>query len=359
LTRLLNWGADLVRPYIVVSDGTLSARFNLGVYNLSSPVRSLAETPTTYEVQGYDMLLRLSQPVGNAYSIAAGDAYLTRVAEILANLGYTSVIIDQTSIGTLAPSTRTWAFDDSITWLRIVNDLLGSIGYQGIWADWNGRLRCEPYINPISRAPEWYYSDDAATTMLSADRSITHDNFNAYNKWVFYRSNGTDDVAPTEGAGMYTYVNQSLGATSVDARNGMLVTKVLGIDAADQSSLIASGNITINADMTSPTTVNVKTFVNPLHWHFDRLFVQDSAGIPVFDAQCTSWELQLPPDEAICSRIGRSSFNEHEPGRHRADRPADPRQPADDFGRRAPCRRGTRPAPARWSSSTAARWACP
>lgn len=295
ITGLLDWGANLVRPYVTLTDGTITARFNLGVYNLASPVRSLAESPTTYDVQGYDMLLRLAQPVGNSYAIVAGDAYLTKVEEILISVGYVAYIIDQTSIAKVAPGTRAWAFDDSTTWLKIVNDLLSAIGYQGIWADWDGRLRCAPYIQPISRGPEWYYSDDQATTMMSTDRSITHDVFAAPNRWVFYRTGMAEGEAPVDGAGMYTYINQSLGDTSVDARGGMIITKVVGLDAADQSSLIASGDITINADMTTPTIVNVKTFVNPLHWHFDRIFVQDSQGIPLFDAQCTSWEITLPP----------------------------------------------------------------
>jgi hypothetical protein len=169
IARQLDWGAALVRPYIIVGDGgSLSARFNLGVYHTSTPAFSLKESPPTFDVEGYDILLRLAQPVGNAYAIPAGDAYLTHVAEILTARGYLEYVIDQDAAAVLAPGPRVWAFDDTITWLTIVNDLLASVGYAGIWSDWDGRLRCEPYQRPIDRSWEWVYTDDKRRPRCSA-----------------------------------------------------------------------------------------------------------------------------------------------------------------------------------------------
>jgi hypothetical protein len=190
-----------------------------------------------------------------------------------------------------------WAFDDSITWLTIVNDMLASIGYAGIWSDWNGRLRLQPYLNPIDRAPEWYYSDDAATSMLSTKRSVERDYFASPNRWVIYRSNLVDGDTPVEGDGIYTYINDSTGDTSVDARRGLVITHTEGVDVADQGALVARAQQIINADMEVPTLYAVQVSPNPLHWHFDRLLVSDSAAIPVADVMCTQWSLPLPPDQ--------------------------------------------------------------
>lgn len=295
ITRVIDWGGDLLRPYVTVSGGDVSARFNLGVFHPTTPAHSLTESPPTFDVEGYDILLRLHQPVGDAYSLAAGETYLSKVETILLARGYTQYVIDQTAAATAAPDARVWAFDDQITWLTIVNDMLGSIGYAGIWSDWNGRLRIEPYQNPIDRAPEWTYTDDQATTMLSTKRSVARDFFATPNRWVIYRTNLVDGATPVEGDGIYTYVNDSVGDTSVTARRGLVITRTEGVDAADQPSLIARANQIINADMTVPTIVSVETSPNPLHWHFDRLFVQDAAALPVADVMCTQWSLPLPP----------------------------------------------------------------
>ena len=296
ITRVIDWGGDLLRPYIKMSGGGLTARFNLGVYHPTTPDWPLEESPPTFAAEGYDILLRLAQPVGDAYSVDVGVSYLAKVEEILLARGYSQYIIDQEKADVLTPTSRVWAFDDSITWLTIVNDLLASVGYFGIFSDWNGRLRVQAYRAPIERGIEWYYSDDQATTMLSTKRTVSHDFFSTPNRWVIYRSNMDEGVTPVEGAGIYTYVNDAVGETSVQARRGLVITRAQGVDAADQGSLIAQASQIIDADMSVPTTFNLEVSPNPLHWHFDRLLLQDSASFPIADVMCTQWSLPLPPD---------------------------------------------------------------
>lgn len=297
VTRTIDWGGDLLRPYVVVGDGgSLSARFNLGVYHPTTPDWPLEESPPTFDVEGYDILLRLNQPVGDAFSITAGQGYLDTVEQILMARGYTQYVIDWTKASTVAPTSRVWAFTDNVTWLSVVNDLLGSIGYAGIWSDWDGRLRVEQYVNPVERGVEWTYSDDAATTMMSTRRTVSYDYFSAPNRWVIYQSNVVEGATPVEGAGIYTYTNESTGDTSVTARRGLIITHTEGVDVADQGSLIARAQSIISVDMSIPTTISIETAPNPLHWHFDRLMIADSGSIPVADVMCTQWSLPLPPD---------------------------------------------------------------
>lgn len=294
ITRELDWGAGLVRPYLTVSDRQVTARFNLGVYHTSTPSYSTAESPPTFDVEGHDLLLRLAYPVGNSWEITKGAPYLAAVEQILINQGYTQYIIDPTAADKTAPSARVWTLDDAVTWLVIVNDLLASIGYAGIWADWDGRLRVAPYILPADRAVEWVYTDDQATTMVGPELVIERDFFASPNKWVIYRQNNVDDVTPVEGNGKYTWVNQSIGETSVDARGGLVIPKVLGVDTADQASLIVQAQAIIAADMNIDTLIEVNVAPNPAHWHMDRLRLEHAA-VNVADVQCTSWTLALPP----------------------------------------------------------------
>ncbi|MFI5833219.1 hypothetical protein ACIA5A_06030 [Micromonospora sp. NPDC051300] len=293
-SRPLDWGSAIVRPYMTLSDGTDTARFNLGAYYTSTPETQLGEEPPTWTATGYDILLILGDLVGESYAVAAGQPYLAAVEAILVDRGVQAYVIDQAAADRVLPSARTWALDDNATWLTIVNDLLGAVGYAGVWSDWDGRLRCGPYQNPRDRAPEWLYTVDDATSMLTSRRTLADDYFDAPNRWVAVRSNNVDGAAPVEGNGLWTYQNDVDGPTSVQARGRVITAPLLQLDVADQAALVAAARQQIDADRRRRTTVTVGTSPNPLHWHFDRLAVADPAmGSALLDVMCTSWVLPL------------------------------------------------------------------
>ncbi|WP_146605721.1 hypothetical protein [Micromonospora craterilacus] len=292
LSRALTWPSALVRPYMTISDGTDSARFRLGAFYTSAPVHKTGESPPTWDVAGYDILHGLHSPTGEAYAVDAGVSYLAEVEAILQAQGYTRYVIDQTRADAVLPSAKVWPLDDSTRWLTVVNELLAAIGYQGIWSDWDGQLRCQPYQRPSERAPEWLYDDGRATSMMNPTRDLERDLWEAPNRWVFVRQNDVDGPPPIEGAGIYTWTNNGLGDTSVEAR-GRVLTKVSYVDAADQQALEALAQVTIDADMRIPTTLRMATSPNPLHWHFDRLVVDEPAVGPYADVMATNWTLPL------------------------------------------------------------------
>jgi len=271
----------------------ITARFNLGVYNTSGDKQDIDSTPRQYAITGYDILEALNDTVGDSFSVGAGRDVLTEVENILVTRGYTQYIIDQQSTGVTLPATKVWAIADNPKWLTVVNDLLGSIGYAGVWSDWDGRLRIEPYLSPNQRSPEWFYDiGNDANTMVSFKRSVERDLYDAPNRWVFVQSNRAGDVAPIEGAGQYTYINNSTGDSSVEARGRVISTKI-DVDAADQASLIAAAQVTIDADMSLATKLSVETFPNPLHWHFDRFVYSDPELGLFLDVMGTQWKWQV------------------------------------------------------------------
>ncbi|MFD6565397.1 hypothetical protein [Micromonospora profundi] len=292
LSRELAWQSAIVRPYMTVSDGTTTARFNLGAYYTAVPSRTYEQSPPVYDVTGYDILHGLYSPTGEAYAVDAGVSYLAAVEQILVEQGYTRYLIDYARGSSVLPSAKVWPLDDQTRWLTIVNDLLAAVGYQGIWSDWDGQLRCQPYQLPSERPPEWVYGGGAAS-MLSPARSVDRDFFEAPNRWVFVRQNNVDDLPPYEGNGIHTYQNDYAGETSVEARDGRVITKVEFVDAADHEALVRQAQITIDADMRVATTVRVATSPNPLHWHFDRLLIDDPDLGRWADVLGTSWTLPL------------------------------------------------------------------
>ncbi|WP_422751340.1 hypothetical protein [Micromonospora sp. WMMD1219] len=296
IARTLDWGTAIVRPYLTLTDGTISARFNLGAYYTSRPQRRTGQDPPAHAVVGYDILDRLNDKTGTAYAVDAGVEVLTAVETILRDRGYTRYILDPAAAGKTLPSAYVSPLDDDKTWLTIVNDLLKTVGYQGVWSDWNGYLRAEPYARPAERPVEWLYTLDPAQAIISPERAYTLDTYAAPNRWVAIRANDIDGAPPVEGAGIFTWENQSAGPTSIDARDGRVITRTLRISAADQAALETQAWLDIDADMRRPQTITHTTGPNPLHWHFDRVALDDPAADGAerwADVLATGWRLPL------------------------------------------------------------------
>ncbi|MET0461103.1 MAG: hypothetical protein ABW195_17765 [Ilumatobacteraceae bacterium] len=291
----LPWASAIVRPFITMSDGTTTFRFNLGAYYTSSPQENLDEQPTKYAVTCYDILSVLDDPVGDAYSVAEGTPYLEAIESILMSRGIVRYMIDQSAAGLTLTSDKAWEPSDQLTWLTIVNDLLAAIGYAGIWSDWDGVLRCHSYQSPRERAPEWTYDVEPGTSMLGT-RTKLRDFYKVPNVWIFTKRNDTDGPQPVEGDGRYTYINQSDGDTSIDGR-GRTITRPVQVDAADQASLVAAATRIIDADLSIPSKVDLTTFPNPLHWHFDVVQLIDPAVGPPTPVLVTAWTLPLNGDD--------------------------------------------------------------
>lgn len=290
----LDWGSAIVRPFIILASTTTTARFNLGAYYTPTPETVLDEQPLTYAVEGLDILDGLNTPVGDTYAVAAGTGYLRAVEDILIGQGFTAYIIDQTSAAAVLPSHRTWVLDENTTWLLIVNNLLSSIGYRGIWSDWDGQLRVEQYVSPATRQPEWTYDAGASSSLWTPGRKVKREFYRAPNRWVFWQSNGVDGPAPTEGAGLYTVVNQTDGPTSIEARGGRVISRPVPLDVADQTSLVKAGQRIVDDDLAVKATLTCGVAPNPLHWHFDVVGIDDpDVAPPGATALVTKWTLPL------------------------------------------------------------------
>lgn len=300
MSQPLDWGNSIVHPYYTMTGPVSSTattlttvRFYLGAFFVDTPQENLAESPPTFDATGYDILSILDDPIGEAYSVDTGVSPLERIEEILLGRGVTQYQIDQDRAGATVASPMVWTLDDDATWLLVVNALLKQVGYQGIWTDWNGVFRCGTYTTPADRSSEWTFGADVATTLLTQRRTRQRDFYNAPNRWVFYRSGSTDDAAPTAGAGLYEYVNQSVGETSVEARGGRTITKVESIDAADQTALVAAAQQTIDKDSSIPTRFVIETAPFPLAYHMDLYTVSDPDLGVAQKVLASSWSLDL------------------------------------------------------------------
>ncbi|MDN4173912.1 hypothetical protein QWY28_13205 [Nocardioides sp. SOB77] len=69
IQRELAWGRDRVQPWMVFDDGITRARFNIGVFVLTTPDTRRGEDPITYDVTGYDLLSLLQTGPGDTYVV--------------------------------------------------------------------------------------------------------------------------------------------------------------------------------------------------------------------------------------------------------------------------------------------------
>lgn len=294
LTTDLDWGSAVVRPYYTLTDGTTKARWNLGAYFTSTPAESTETSPDHRDVDLYDILSILDDPVPDTYVVPAGTLYLTAVEDILKARKVQRYRVDNSARTTALPGDRVWKFDAQLTWLLIVNDLLASIGYMGIYSDWDGNLVCQQYTSPRDRGSEWTYDATTKPTMLGRVRRRIRDYYKAYNSWVFYKGTGLDTDTPVEGNGRYSFTNYTVGETSVNARGGRVITRPPeALDVADHASLVATAQRIIDNDMIVPTRFETTTAPHPGHWHFDRLTVIDPVFGPPADVVGSKWTLPL------------------------------------------------------------------
>lgn len=303
LASELDWGTQLVRPYQVLSDGQQSERFDLGVFMLTTPERPLADQPPVFRVQGYDRLYLLDREVGETYQIVEGTAYRDALTTVFGDAGLTGFRIDGSAADDVLPKDRVWPLvatttdpDDTaepVTWLRIINDLLTAINFRGVYVDQQGLFRCQAYSPPTSRAPSFVFDAlDPARSIVGVERRVTQDVWRTPNRWVFIRSNLPDGAPPpSEGAGIYTVVNQSDGPTSVDGR-GLVWTKVYEYEAASQAALVGLGDRRVSQDRRLVTTINLETGPYPAAGHADIFTYRDEA-LGTVKVQAVSWEQDL------------------------------------------------------------------
>jgi hypothetical protein len=291
----LPWGRAIVRPYITIRNSTISATFNQGAYFTSTPNTKTDRLPRTYSVQGFDILNALNTLVGDSFAIGIGDNYLTVVESILTSQGFTEYTIDPARATTVAPAAKGWPLDETTTWLMIVNDLLKAVGYRPIYSDWHGRLICEALPDTTALSPEWYYTRGLYDGQLMPESDIGHDFFNTPNRWVAINGNTNTVTSPTEGNGVFTYVNENQGETSVNERQ-QTITKVMNVDAADQSALVAAVMAEVAKDKNVGTTIDARTSANPLHWHQDIVSVE-TLELGIVTMQQVRWSLNLRTGE--------------------------------------------------------------
>lgn len=140
----LDWLTARIRPWVLVNGQS----WPLGVYLTSSPTLENNAEGQAWKVGGLDKTVILDEwKADESFVVDAGVPVIPKVVELIQSVG--EFRITSTYSGKVTKYSHTWK--PGTTMLRIINDLLLSIGYAGIWADGFGFYRLEPYVNPNDR----------------------------------------------------------------------------------------------------------------------------------------------------------------------------------------------------------------
>lgn len=285
----LNWGVARARPFYLLS----GIRFNQGVYVLTTPKTNLSETPVTYDVTGFDKLYLLSTDIGDTYSVKKGANALAAISTaILAGdpTAFGKINLDQSAVDKTLSADMVWTQDEANTptFLQVVNDILEAIGYQAIWADWDGHYRANKSLLPQDQSVEWEFDlTDIDNVIVLEDRELDADQYGRPNYWKFVQSGR--DTPPTATDGMY--VVQDLEHQAL--LNGRIQRKVEYLNASDQAALVAQGNAVVAEDRQLDETWALTTGALPLAWHRDVVSYIDPALIDARRMVGLSWTMVL------------------------------------------------------------------
>ena len=292
LSRELVWGNARIQPALLLStDGDDWTRFPLGVFLTTTPNHKITEATPTWDVQGYDLLELLSNPLGASITLAGGDTVLSTVEALVTGAGGTTGF-DQTAAATTAAATTSWSFlEGSETTLTVCNAMLAQIGYEPIWVDRDGTFKSAPYKSPADRASVWSFNTSSSTTTVASERTATADMWRAANE-ILGINTSPELTTPVIGNGITVLTNDADGPTSVAAR-GRTIRKIMQGQYVSQAALETAVLQAMNIEKRVATKVQCRVSPNPTLSHNSVVSYRDDA-IPVNGSHIVErWSLPL------------------------------------------------------------------
>jgi hypothetical protein len=277
---------DRVMPYVRLKmpDGGW-VEWPQGMFLLSTPTKSSAAGGDIHRsIDLYDQTqILIDDKLDDRLTISAGTTVTTAITGQLTAAGITRQNVS-VSAATL-PADRDW--DPGTPRLQVINDLLDTINYFGIWFNSQGYAICAPYVDPNVAATGWDYLDDAASVSL-ADAESTLDLFGVPNKWVLVVSE------PDQGTLRSVYTNTNpTSPTSTVSRGRTIVDYITDAQAVDQATLDSlAQRAAVDASQVYES-FSLNTAVIPIHEHLDNVnLLYTKLGIQG-KFQETDWEFDL------------------------------------------------------------------
>ena len=280
----VDWLNDRIRPiFILEMPNGDKLEWALGTFLLSSPSRKY-QNRVTRDVEAYDAnVILVEDKFDNRYRIAAGTGYISAINDILNGAGIWKINI-MPHAGILSVDKE---FEIGTSKLTAINQLLSEINYTSLWIDETGYAVAKPYILPTEREPEYEYRTDDISIM-QPDATNEIDLFAIPNVWVVVASN------PEKAPLVSRYTNSSIGSkTSTVSRNRRIVDFREIDDIYDQETLDAYVQRIAYESSQVYDRMIFTTATMPHHTYSDMLLIQhNKLGVSEKYVE-TSWTLNL------------------------------------------------------------------
>ena len=277
----IDWMQDEIQPVLLI-DG---AEYPLGVYMVSKTMPSHDGTRESVSVRAYDRSWRVKAT--NSESLlyfARGTNYLDAVEGLLTAAGIETVHRVPCA-AVLSEDREDW--EPGTSYLTIVNELLGEIGYEDLWFDLSGAAVLEPAAVPETDAIDHELDASDPDTRLLPGYTRDTNLFDAPNVFLCICAN------PDKAAAMSaTAVNDNPQSPLSVQRRGRRICKTYQVNnIADQEALQAYADKLRNESLISAETISLTTGLLPgwgvgdlVSLHYGDLF-----------AACLSrsWEMEL------------------------------------------------------------------
>ena len=282
----IDWLNDRIRPVFCLQmpDGGFT-EWPLGVFLLSSPTRADENRKIKRSIEAYDNSLTLKEDrFTDRYKIDVGTKYTEAITTILNGAGIWKINITAHT-GTLSTDKE---FEIGTTKLQAVNQLLAEINYTSVWVDENGYFTAKPYQLPVNREVEYEYRDD--------DLSIIHpganeelDLFSVPNQWVRYVSNPDKTVTLRS-----VYTNELSTSPTSTANRGRTIVDIAAVDDIyDQTTLDEYTQRKAYEASQVYGRFDFSTALMPHHSFLDCLFVEHTAYGISYKYIETGWSMDL------------------------------------------------------------------
>lgn len=281
--RDINFASDKIKPVMCLNTPNGIEKFPLGVFFLCSPQRQASNGSILRNIECYDMTLQIiDDKFTTRYKVTAGTLYTVAIQAILSGAGISDAIITA-SDKTLQSDIE---FPVGMEKIDAVNQLLKAINYNNIYANQNGKLVGEPYLNPLLRPVETSYTTDAKSIIFSGVREEL-DIFKVPNKVVRYLDTADRGTLISEASN-----TDPTSLVSIPSRGRTIVDIQAVNDIADQATLDAY-TTRILEEYKIYQRIIFDTAAMPNHGNLDCLYVIDDelniAGKYIEEA----WHLDL------------------------------------------------------------------
>lgn len=237
----VNWLTAHLRPVMAIEG---LPEQPLGVFLISEAPEAWGQSGMSWAIKLLEKTTILDQDILTAtYSVAAGTVVTTEIGNIITSAGITNYRIQASSATT--PQSLVWLAGTSK--LRVINDLLASIGYFSLYSDFQGQLVGEPYILPAFR-PTVYEFFDGENAIYEGNFTRDIDIWKIPNRVVI--TGMGDGVTP---ALVSTIDNTDPDSPYSIANRGRVIGYTEeGVEAADQATLDAYARRRL-IELTTPT----------------------------------------------------------------------------------------------------------